>query len=87
MNYTFAPVESPKVTGYGADRGIVEAKIVSGSSDNITEEVLYYANQTGASIQYIDDVTGLVIGRMKYRVKWIIKLTGNKTMKMSLTCL
>ena len=63
MNYTFAPVESPKVTGYGADRGIVEAKIVSGSSDNITEEVLYYANQTGASIQYIDDVTGLVIGR------------------------
>lgn len=46
MNYTFAPVESPKVTGYGADRGIVEAKIVSGSSDNITEEVLYYANQT-----------------------------------------
>lgn len=63
MNYTFAPVESPKVTGYGADRGIVEAKIVSGSSDNITEEVLYYANQTGASIQYIDDVTELVIGR------------------------
>ena len=63
INYTFAPVESPKVTGYGADRGIVEAKIVSGSSDNITEEVLYYANQTGASIQYIDDVTGLVIGR------------------------
>lgn len=63
MNYTFAPVESPKVTGYGADRGIVEAKIVSGSSDNITEEVLYYANQTGASIQYIDDVTKLVIGR------------------------
>ncbi len=62
-NYTFAQVESPKVTGYGADRGIVEAKIVNGSSDNITEEVLYYANQTGASIQYIDDVTGLVIGR------------------------
>ena len=62
-NYTFAQVESPKITGYGADRGIVEAKIVSGSSDNITEEVLYYANQTGASIQYIDDVTGLVIGR------------------------
>ena len=63
VNYTFAQVESPKVTGYGTDRGIVEAKIVSGSSDNITEEVLYYANQTGASIQYIDDVTGLVIGR------------------------
>ena len=41
VNYTFAQVESPKVTGYGTDRGIVEAKIVSGSSDNFTEEVLY----------------------------------------------
>ena len=76
MNYTFAPVESPKVTGYGADRGIVEAKIVSGSSDNITEEVLYYANQTGASIQYIDDVTGLVIGgdevqgKVDHQINW-----------------
>ena len=76
VNYTFAQVESPKVTGYGTDRGIVEAKIVSGSSDNITEEVLYYANQTGASIQYIDDVTGLVIsrdevqGKVDHQINW-----------------
>ncbi len=77
MNYTFAQVESPKVTGYGADRGIVEAKIVSGSSDNITEEVLYYANQTGASIQYIDDVTGLVISRDEVHGKVDHQITWN----------
>lgn len=56
-NYTFAQVNSPKISGYGANRLQVESVLVSGNSDNITEEVLYYANQQTAQIQYIDDVT------------------------------
>ena len=61
-NYIFAQVTSPKVSGYGANRLQVEEVMVSGNSANITEEVLYYADQKTAQIQYIDDVTGNVIG-------------------------
>ena len=73
-NYTFAQVNSPKISGYGANRLQVESVLVSGNSDNITEEVLYYANQQTAQIQYIDDVTGKVV--ILLMVRLITSLVG-----------
>ena len=54
----------------------VESVLVSGNSDNITEEVLYYANQQTAQIQYIDDVTGKIIGSDTVNGKLITLLVG-----------
>ena len=85
-NYTFAQVNSPKISGYGANRLQVESVLVSGNSDNITEEVLYYANQQTAQIQYIDDVTGKVIGsdtvngKVDHIISW--NLNPEATLKM-----
>ena len=78
-NYIFAQVTSPKVSGYGANRLQVEEVMVSGNSSNITEEVLYYADQKTAQIQYIDDVTGNVIGsdtvngKVDHIINWNLK--------------
>ncbi|WP_368279395.1 mucin-binding protein [Lactobacillus gasseri] len=85
-NYTFAQVNSPKISGYGANRLQVESVLVSGNSNNITEEVLYYANQQTAQIQYIDDVTGKVIGsdtvngKVDHIISW--NLNPEATLKM-----
>ncbi|WP_231110785.1 mucin-binding protein [Lactobacillus gasseri] len=85
-NYTFAQVNSPKISGYSANRLQVESVLVSGNSDNITEEVLYYANQQTAQIQYIDDVTGKVIGsdtvngKVDHIISW--NLNPEATLKM-----
>lgn len=86
INYNFAQVDSPKIAGYGADRLEVEEVLVSGDSNNITEEVLYYANQQTATIQYIDDITGKVIGKdtVNGKVDHIISwnLNPEATLKM-----
>ena len=85
-NYTFAQVNSPKISGYGANRLQVESVLVSGNSNNITEEVLYYANQQTAQIQYIDDVTGKIIGsdtvngKIDHIISW--NLNPEATLKM-----
>ena len=85
-NYTFAQVNSPKISGYSANRLQVESVLVSGNSDNITEEVLYYANQQTAQIQYTDDVTGKVIGsdtvngKVDHIISW--NLNPEATLKM-----
>lgn len=85
-NYTFAQVNSPKISGYGANRLQVESVLVSGNSNNITEEVLYYASQQTAQIQYIDDVTGKIIGsdtvngKVDHIISW--NLNPEATLKM-----
>ena len=59
---TFAAVTSPMITGYTADKPIVAAVDgITGDSEDITETVVYKANQERAQVRYIDDTTGVTL--------------------------
>src|SRR5699024_9694356 len=51
-------VESPKITGFTANKPEVKATEVNHQSSDIHELVIYAANAQTAQIKYIDDVTG-----------------------------
>ena len=54
----FAAVESPKITGFTANKPEVKVVEVTHQSSDVHELVIYAANAQTAQIKYIDDVTG-----------------------------
>lgn len=58
----FAQVNSPNILGYSASKSKVDVTSINENSENILEEIQYYANKQTAHIEYIDSVTGQIIG-------------------------
>lgn len=61
---TFAPVASPKVTGYTPEKAesdsvTVNAPTATSTSQNITQNITYTLNKEKVEIQFIDQTTGM----------------------------
>lgn len=58
---TFIQVKSPVITGYTASQTVVDPITVSHDANDITQTIIYTANNQVAKINYIDDATGDVL--------------------------